>query len=301
MESAEELREQADWSVFIAVAHHMVRVKEALEKAARADVRVVVYGESGTGKEHAARYLHRMSPAFRAPFRRLSLRSADAAERLGDPGFLESLAGGTLLLERVDDAPAEMQAFLTAALEEWAFGRESGQGEVRVVATAGQDLLGLAEAGLFRRDLYYLLEVFPLALPPLRERLEEIPEYLGHFHTKHAPSRPVPPVPTDFLQTAFGYSWPGNLLELENLVASSVAATGGSSWELPQKLPRRGSTPAPGTFHSAKREFEAGYIRRLLLLTSGNITQAAELAGKARKDFYALLSRNGIEPGQFRR
>ncbi|MBI5444884.1 MAG: sigma-54-dependent Fis family transcriptional regulator [Deltaproteobacteria bacterium] len=286
---------------FIAVAHRMVRVREALEKAARADVRVVLYGEPGAGKEHAVRYLHRLGAAPSAPLVRIALRTPFTASNLADVDFVASHRGGTFLLEGVDEASSEVQAFLIAVLEDGILQQEEGESAVRVVATATRDLLGLAEAGHFRRDLYYLLEVFPVALPPLRERLEEVPDYLAHFHARYAPGHPPPAPPAEFLSESFAYSWPGNLRELENLVAASVAATGGSRWELPHRLPRQGSSPIPSTFQTAKRDFEAGYIRKLLHLTAGNITQAAELAGKARKDFYALLSRNGIEPRLFRR
>jgi DNA-binding NtrC family response regulator len=294
-------RETEAGATYVAAAHVSVRVKEALDKAARADVRVVLYGEPGTGKAHAARHLHSRSARRDGRFERLVVRDVRALARLSDPSFSPALQNGTVLLERVDEAPPDVQAFLAAALEEWASVQEETSGAVRVIASATKDLSSLTEAGLFRRDLYYLLEVFPLALPPLRERPEEIFAFLRHFHHKYAPGRLVPPLPGEFVRVALGYPWPGNLKELENLVAASVAATGGETWELPKRLPRRGPLPDPLTFQAARREFEAGYVRRLLLLTSGNVTQAAELAGKARKDFYALLSRNGVEPAEFRR
>jgi two-component system response regulator GlrR len=287
--------------VFVARAHAVVRVREALEKAAAVDVRLVLYGETGVGKFHAAQFLHALSPRAEAPLVRLSVRDLRALETLSDPSFARSVAGGTLVLEAVDEASPEVQGYLVAALEEWGTSEDHGTALVRVVATAERDLGVLEAAGVFRRDLHFLLDVFPLALPALRSRTEEISLFLEHFHRRLAPGKPVPPAPAEFLEQALVYSWPGNLRELLNLVASSVTMTGGDEWALPRVLPRRGDSPEPPPFHQAKREFEAGYVRRLLLLTGGNVSRAADMAGKARKDFYALLSRNGIDPAGFRR
>lgn len=287
--------------MFLARAHALIRIKEALEKAAAVDVRLVLYGETGVGKFHAARYLHARSPRALAPLVRLPLRDPRALSTLSDPSFAASVAGGTLVLEAVDEAPAELQAYLVSALEEWGASEDEGPAPVRVVATAQQDLAVLEAAGSFRRDLHFLLDVFPLALPPLRQRAEEVGLFLEHFHGRLAPGKPVPTAPEGFLEQAAAYAWPGNLRELLNLVASSVAVTAGDHWALPRLLPRHGESPEPAPFYQAKREFEAGYVRRLLLLTAGNVSRAAEIAGKARKDFYALLSRNGIDPAEFRR
>jgi two-component system response regulator GlrR len=169
------------------------------------------------------------------------------------------------------------------------------------VATGARDLLVGVEQGWFRKDLYYLLDVFPIALPPLRERVEELPTYLEHFSRRHAPGRRLPAVPDAFVAEALAYPWPGNLRELENLVVSALPRGDGDPWRFPTALPRRGGEPAPLAFSQAKRDFEQAYVHRLLILTEGNVTRAAELAGKARKDFYALMARNRVDPGQFRR
>ena len=288
-------------AAFLALTHAMLRVREALAKAARADVRVVLYGEAGVGKRCAGRFIHAESPRADRALACLPAWDNRAMSKLGDPGYLASLAHGTLLLEGIDEAAPDVQAFLAAAVEEWAASEDEGPASVRVIATASQDLLPLAESGRLRRDLYYLLDVFPVSIPPLRERFEEIVTLMEHFHRLYAPGRTVPPIPEDFLQEALSYAWPGNVRELENLVAASVTSTVADTWGLPRVLPRRGAFPQPPPFHQSKREFEAAYVRRLLLLTGGNVTRAAELAGKARKDFYALLARNGIDPSEFRR
>lgn len=286
---------------FLALSPAMVRVAEVLSRTAATDVRMVLYGETGTGKTHAAHFLHTSGPRARGPEVRLNLLEPTAAEKLAGPGFLESVRGGTLVLQQVDRADPELQSLLAGLVEGWGSPDEAEDAPVRIVSTGCRDLLTGVEEGWFRRDLYYLLEVFPVALPPLRQRLEEIPLYLEHFARKHAPGRPVPPLPEGFLAEALAYPWPGNLRELENLVVASLPEREGAPWNLAATLPRRGGEPQPLPFAQAKREFETMYVHRLLLLTEGNVTKAADLAGKARKDFYALMARNLIDPGSFRR
>lgn len=286
---------------FVAVAEAMVAVRESVKAAASVDVRLVLTGEPGTGRLHTARYFHSLGPHPEAPFTCLAAQDLQTLKRVSHPRVAEEFVRGTLVLEGVDEASLELQGCL-AALIETLIGQEGDpRYGLRIVATSGRDLLGLVSAGAFRKDLHYLLDVFPLTLPPLRTRLEEVPAYLDHFHRRLAPDRPVPPVPEEFLEQAFAHAWPGNLRELENLVTSSIAQTGGARWELPRFLPRRGDLFEFPSFQQAKREFESSYVRRVLLLTEGNVSRAAEIAGKARKDFYALLSRNRIEPQEYRR
>ncbi|MEW6488615.1 MAG: sigma 54-interacting transcriptional regulator [Thermodesulfobacteriota bacterium] len=286
--------------VFLAQARAWGGGAAAHRRASPTDVRMVLYGEPGVGKTHAARFLHRFGPRARCPLLRQGLADPKAAAQLAAGGFLEAARGGTLILEDVDRAGAELQALLVGLLERWE-APEGGEATVRIVSTARRDLLTGVEEGWFRKDLYYLLEVFPVALPPLRERPEEIPLYVSHFFGRHAPGRREPPIPEVFLVHALSYAWPGNLRELENLVVSALPAEEGGPWRLPPSLPRRGADPEPLPFAQAKREFEKAYVQRLLLLTEGNVTQAAEFAGKARKDFYALMARNRIDPDTFRR
>jgi len=279
----------------------MVRVAEALRRAAATDVRIVLYGETGVGKTHAARVLHAQGPRAGHPLLHIGLGSPGAAARLADPSFLGAAEGGTLLLEGVDQASADLQALLLGVVERWSGAEDAFEASLRIVATGATDLLAGVEQGWFRKDLYYLLDVFPVAIPPLRERVEEIPTYLAHFSTRYATGRRLPAVPEDFLASAMSYTWPGNVRELENLVRSSLPPRSGEPWRLPAALPRRGGEPEPLPFSQAKRDFEQAYVHRLLILTEGNVTRAAELAGKARKDFYALMARNRVDPELFRR
>jgi two-component system response regulator GlrR len=275
-------------------------VAEALERVSTTDARVVLYGEPGVGKTQAALRLHGLSARGLRPVARVSVRENRALDKLSDTDFFASLAGGTLVLEGVDEAPAEVQALLVGVIEEMDPPEDGGEAPIRVISTGQRDLLEGVETQTFRKDLYYLLDVFPLAIPPLRDRMEEIPLFLAHLTRKHARGFEPSLVPESFLAEAMGYSWPGNLRELENLVVASLPSGPGEPWDLPRVLPRRGGSGVGVPFCDAKRDFEQGYVRRLLVLTSGNVTRAADVAGKARKDFYALMARNHIDPGTFR-
>ncbi|MHB8764653.1 MAG: sigma-54-dependent transcriptional regulator [Deferrisomatales bacterium] len=286
--------------VFLAGAPAIVRAAEAIGRAAATDVRVVLYGEPGVGKRHGVVWLHAASPRRDGPLVRLSAGDPAAPARLGDPSFLAAVAGGTLAVEGVDGAPSDVQALLVGAIGEWGVAEDDHEAAVRFVGTAEGDLLAGVEAGTFRKDLYFLLDVFPVVLPPLRERPDEIPMFMEHFYRRLGGAGEAPPLPEEFLAEALGHRWPGNLRELENLVAAALPRSPAEGWRLPGLLPRRGGAPPVLAFPEAKREFEVAYVRRLLLLTGGNVTRAAQVAGKARKDFYALMTRNGIDPSEFR-
>ncbi len=184
--------------VFVADTPVMKQVREALERAAETDVRTILYGEVGVGKSHAARYLHATSLRKRGPLVGLDLRDRRVCAVLADADLLDAAAGGTLVLRAVDDASSEVQGLLVGLIEAWS-ASEDGEAPVRVVATGRRDLLRGVEEGWFRKDLYYLLDVFPVVIPPLRERVEEISALLEHFFGKHGTDRKPPRVPDAFL------------------------------------------------------------------------------------------------------
>jgi len=278
----------------------MQSVAAALQQAAVTDVRVVLHGEPGTGKSFAAATLHRLSHRQNEPLKHLSVRDQRAMERLAEPGVREAKTG-TLVLEGVHEASSETQAILTGLLEGWSTAEERGEASVRVVATAEASLAAAAAAGRFRTDLFYLLEVLPVSLPPLRLRGEEIPALVAEF-ARRAGEDPetLPAVPGPFLEQALSYPWPGNLQELAGLVQRSLPRPGCAGWQFPPLLDPAVTEASVPPFHTAKRDFELSYVQRLLLLTEGNVSRAAELAGKARKDFYALMARTQVDPALFR-
>lgn len=286
---------------FLAASPATQKVAQALQKASGTDFRVILYGEPGVGKSLAARCLHALSTRGGHPLAWVPVRESATIWRLSDRSFLDGLTGGTLVLAGIDEAPTDVQGVLVGVIEEWGTAAPAGEVPVRILATAQRDLLALVETKAFRQDLYYLTDVFPLAIPPLRERPEEIPMFVDHFFRRHVPGRNPPPIPESFLQEAVKYGWPGNLLELERVVLSSLPQRPGRPWQFPHALPLRGGTPKVLSFSEAKKEFEVSFVRRALILTSGNVTRAAELAGKSRKDFYTLMARTRIDPAPFRR
>lgn len=286
---------------FLSGAGVMAAVTAKLKRAAATDVRVVLYGEPGVGKSFAGKFLHRLSPRRDRPLEHLAVNTAEAAARLAAAASGGSLQGGTLLLEGVDEAPPEIQSELVGLLEEWSAAEERGEAPVRVIATCQDDLGSCVEAARFRTDLFYLLEVFPVSLPPLRRRAEDIPALIGEFARRRgmAPDT-LPKLPSSFLEQALVYQWPGNLRELGNVVERALPSAGRSGWNFPLLLDSRPGGVYLPPFHEAKREFEKSYVNRMLLVTGGNVSRAAELAGKARKDFYALMARNSVDPASFR-
>ncbi len=281
---------------FVAETPAMVRIAEALHRVAAADVRVLLYGEVGVGKGHASRCIRAWSARAGGPWAHLSVRDPAAAERLADPSFGERLKGGTVVLSGVDEAPPDVQVLLVGWLEAWATGDDGQDPPVRVVATACSDLFDEVGQGRFRSDLYFQLDVFPIRLPPLRERRVEIPALVEHFYRRLSPDTAFPGLDHGFLEAAQVYPWPGNLRELEAVVVAAAAESG----PVRATLPRRGARAPVLPFAQAKREFECDYVRSVLQLTGGNVTRASQLAGKARKDFYALMARSGIDPDRFR-
>jgi two-component system, response regulator FlrC len=221
-------------------------------RVAQSDTTVLLAGESGTGKEVFARYIHQQSPRARGPF--LAINCAAIPENMLEAmlfghekgaftgahearaGKFEQAAGGTLLLDEVSEMHIGLQAKLLRVLQEREVerigGRQPVRLNVRVLATTNQDLASLVRAGRFREDLYYRLSVFPISLPPLRQRPADIAPLLRHFATAATPrGSAVPGLSTDAVQALAAYSWPGNVRELANVVQRAVILSGGRDIE----------------------------------------------------------------------
>ncbi len=285
----------------VAVCPAMREVREALTRAAPTDVAVLLYGETGVGKTLWATYLHAMSPRAAGPLAFVCVRTPEGLRALEAPEGLDAWRGGTVVLEGLDEAPPEAQTRILGVVEAWGAAPEGGTAPIRFLATACRDLHTLALEGRFRRDLLYWVGMFPVRIPPLRERYEDLPALVGHLFARHAPRMRFPGVPSAFLRAAAAYAWPGNVRELEAVVRAHLPARPDGPWRLPERLPHRGLGQGVEPFAEAKRRFEREYVIRLLALTGGNVSQAARLAGKARKDFYTLMARSRVDPEPFRR
>jgi Nif-specific regulatory protein len=218
---------------------------ERITKVARTQTTVLIYGESGTGKELVARAAHRNSPRASGPF--VAINCAAITETLLESelfghekgaftgavgqkkGKLELANGGTLFLDEIGELPLPLQAKLLRAIQEREFERVGGTRPVRVdfrlIAATNRDLAAASRAGTFRQDLFYRLNVVTLMLPPLRDRLDDLPLLAQHFVHKHAArcGRRVHGVAADALARLTRHSWPGNVRELENVIEQALA------------------------------------------------------------------------------
>jgi len=220
------------------------RVLESVDQVAGTDATVLVTGETGTGKELVARAIHRRSSRVQGPLIKVNCAAIPetllASELFGHErgaftgaserrrGRFEQADGGTLFLDEVGEMPPETQVMLLRVLQEREFERVGGSQtvsvNVRIVAATNRDLAEHVRAGKFRSDLYYRLNVFPVHMPPLRERTEDIPALVAHFAEKHGRrfNRAISRIDAPTLSQLDSYEWPGNVRELENLVERAV-------------------------------------------------------------------------------
>jgi len=306
-----------------------------LPAMARSDAAVLVSGETGTGKELVARAVHYMSD--RAPFPFVAINCGALPDTLLEDelfghergaftdahqkrtGLVAHAEKGTLLLDEVDTLSGRAQIALLRILQDKKYRPVGAAGEqqadVRILSATNAALDRLVERGIFRADLYYRLCVFSVQLPPLRQRIEDIPRLAAHFISKHGPNgaRPLTISP-EALQTLLGYTWPGNVRELENAVIRGIHLSGdrGDIRAHDLGLPSQagGPTPAsdgrlnPRSFGALKRQaiesFERAYLTQLMFEYQGNISRAARAAGKERRELGKLLKKCRIDPRAFR-
>jgi two-component system, NtrC family, response regulator GlrR len=290
---------------------------------AESDARVLIYGDSGTGKELLARAIHRASRRALQPFVAVNCgaipgdlleselfghaRGAFTGAVQAHKGLFQSADGGTLLLDEIGDMPLPLQVKLLRVLQEGEV-RPVGSTQaipvdVRVISATHRDLEVQRAEGRFREDLYYRLNVVSLNLPPLSERREDIPLLSAHILRKLAERyrKPVPTLAPDAMALLVAAPWPGNVRQLLNLLEQAVALT--PTTVIPASLVSsalKEDAAALVPFEEARKTFERDYLARLLKITGGNVTQAAQLAKRNRTEFYKLLQRHRLEPAQFK-
>lgn len=280
------------------------RACELAGQAAVSDADILIEAESGTGKELVARMIHRLSPRRKGPF--VAVNCAAFPESLleselfgyakgaftgavaAKPGKFELADGGTLLLDEVGEMPLVLQPKLLRALQEREFDRlgsiESVKVDIRVIATTNQPLQAMVKAGQFRADLYYRLNVIPLALPALRERREDIAELAGHFAGLYTPAGKCIRLSPEFLAGLGQHAWPGNVRELGNFIRRVVALSSASDIG-PEALAGLGPIPAAAKLSDTLRagisleEAERRLLEMTLASTGGNRSRAAEMLG----------------------
>ncbi len=297
----------------------MQRILQQVVQVADSDATILLFGETGTGKEVLARVIHSNSRRSKGPFVALNcaaipetlfeselfghVRGAFTSAHGAKRGLFQSANGGTLFLDEIGEIPLSMQVKLLRAVQEREV-REVGSEistkiDVRIIAATNKDLGEAVKNRSFRNDLYYRISVVPLFIPPLRDRRDDIPLLAQHFLTSSAKRankdlRGFTPAALNRLVT---HPWPGNVRELENVIEKAAVMTR-QDMITPDLLPSMGTSPdAPlKPLTEAKEEFEKTYLKNVLQLTGGNISRAAQFAGRYRADFYKMLKKYGMHP-----
>jgi formate hydrogenlyase transcriptional activator len=292
-----------------------------VEAVAPTDSTVLILGETGTGKELIARALHDLSPRRERTFVKLNCAAIPTglleSELFGHEkgaftgaitqkvGRFELAHQGTLFLDEVGDIPPELQPKLLRALQEQQFERLGStrtiRVDVRLVAATNRDLARMVADRLFRNDLYYRLNVFPVVLPPLRERPEDIPMLARHFIQRFARrmGRRIDSIPTPVMDALVRYPWPGNVREMQNIIERAVILSSGPSLRIPlgdlQPAATEARVPAgePVTLADAEREHILGVLRETGWVVGGPKGTAARL-GMKRSTLQKKMKKLGI-------
>jgi formate hydrogenlyase transcriptional activator len=294
-------------------------VLDDVEVVAQADCSVLIHGETGTGKEVIAHAIHDSSPRHRGPFVGLNCAAIPGAllesELFGHEkgaftgaiaqtiGRFQAAHGGTLFLDEIGDLPLELQPKLLRVLQEQQYERLGStrtlRADVRVIAATNQNLSRMVEEKGFRADLYYRLSVFPISLPPLRERKDDIPSLAEYFVRRfsHQMGKSIDQVPDSVMEILASYHWPGNIRELQNFIERSVLVTQGPILsprisELKHLMHATVSTPSQ-TLSDAERAHIVGILKETNWVVGGRNGAAARL-GLPRTTLISRMQKLGI-------
>lgn len=352
--------DDAQGDTIVGVSAAIRDVREVLGRLAPTDATVLLLGESGTGKELAARTLHALSDRRDGPFVAVNcaalaptllestlfghLKGAFTGAGEAREGLFAAARRGTLFLDEVGEASLEVQAKLLRVLETRQFSRvgstKEEETDARIVTATNRDLRVEVAEKRFREDLFYRLCVVPVAMPPLRDRVDDVP-LLAELFLERAAARhkkQPPSLGPEALAALTSHSWPGNVRELANAMEAAVLLARGDTVDVERLpgigLPREGSAPttsasapsndgaaAPGIdralaaifapfetdttaepppLKDARDAFERTYLAAVLKRSGGNVTVAARVSGRNRTDFYDLLRRHGLKAGDFK-
>ncbi|MFV2071764.1 MAG: sigma-54-dependent transcriptional regulator [Thermoanaerobaculales bacterium] len=301
----------------------MRKVYDQIEKVLESEITVFVSGESGTGKELVAKAIHHASLRSDGPF--VDVNCAAIPEGLQEselfghekgaftgavnahPGKFEQAMGGTIFLDEVGEMSPSAQARLLRVIQERVSRRVGGTAQieldVRVISASNRDLAAMVEEGSFRQDLFYRLVVFPIELPPLRRRREDIPLLVEHFLEKHArdAGRRISRVDARAMEALVGHDWPGNVRELENVVHRTLLVAAGPELK-PEDLPSdlgngvamAGPDAEPDTRPVSLETMERAAIVRSLEHNQGNLSDVARQLGIGRSTLYRKLEQYGL-------
>ncbi|MDA7415607.1 sigma 54-interacting transcriptional regulator [Xenophilus arseniciresistens] len=310
-------------SEIVSRSSRMAEVLAEARMVAKSDASVLLRGDSGAGKEMLARAIHKASARARKPFVAVNcgaipealleselfghMKGAFTDAHANHKGLFQQADGGTLMLDEIGDMPPALQVKLLRVLQERAVrpvgAAQSIAVDVRIISATHRDLEAAMEAGQFREDLYYRLNVVTLTLPPLSARREDIPLLANHFLHKLAGKygKRLSGFAPEALKALTTAPWPGNVRQLFNVVEQVCALS--SSPLIPLALVQRAlrvATVEVQTYAQAKERFEREYLVGLLKLTDGNVADAARLADRNRTEFYRLLQKHALTPGHFK-
>ncbi len=302
----------------------MRRIFDTVRRVARTDVTVLICGESGTGKELVARAIHRNSPRRNRPF--VAINCGAIPENLVESelfghekgsftgahtqrkGRLETADGGTVFLDEVAELSGPIQVKLLRILQDRQLERVGGREliplDVRILAATNRDIKRATQEGRFREDLYYRLAVVNIAIPPLRERIEDMhvlaTTFLERFLTEYKVR--VRKFSHDALAAMQAYSWPGNVRELENRIKRAVLmAEGRSITAADLELAGEPTQQPTQSLKAARNEVERRVLVEALQRFRGNISRAAQAVQLSRPAFHELLAKHSIRPDEFKR
>jgi formate hydrogenlyase transcriptional activator len=320
----DEIRSEMNFDEIVGEGASLRAVLKQVETVAPTDSTVLITGETGTGKELIARAIHNLSPRRERTFVKVNCAAIPTglleSELFGHErgaftgaiaqriGRFELAHGGTIFLDEIGDIPLELQPKLLRVLQEQEFERlgstQTIRVDVRLVAATNRDLGEMVAARTFRSDLYYRLRVFPLLMPPLRERQQDIPALVRYFVEKHSRrmNRQVETIPAETLDLLVRYSWPGNIRELENLIERAVIVSPGPVLRVPlAELKPPSETGADSlTLRAAERE----HILKALEATNWVLAGprgAAERLGMKRTTLQSRMRKLGVFKGQRRK
>jgi DNA-binding NtrC family response regulator len=330
----EQLQNRYSFHDILSKNPRMHAVFELISRVAQSTSTVLIEGETGTGKEQVARAIHQASHVRVGPI--IAVNCAALPETLLESelfghekgsftsavgqrrGRFELADGGTIFLDEVGDVPAAMQAKLLRVLQERRFervgGTESIEVDVRVIAATNRSLLRLVKEGTFREDLYYRLNVVKIDLPPLRDRMEDIPLLATHFTEKYArPGEAPKQISPQAMELLLHYRWPGNIRELENAI-ERASVTSRDDTIRPENLPTDIMTPSapkmpfnidlerplPDLLRDLTADIEQQYIRKALKKSHGNIGRCAKICGLSRRSISAKIAEYKINKTAFK-
>jgi DNA-binding NtrC family response regulator len=320
----EGLRHKEAFKSIITQNKSFLRVLQRVDQIAESENYVLIWGESGTGKELVARAIHQISRRRAQPFIAVNAgtfaselfsseffgheRGAFTGATQSKIGFFEKADGGTLVLDEIGELELPVQSKMLRVLQEGEYFRvgstEQRGADVRIIACTNKDLADEIEKGRFRRDLYYRLNICSVFLPPLRDREGDIELLANCFLEKHnqTNSKAISLIEQDVIELLEMYDYPGNVRELDNIIAEAVVVETGRTLtrrSLPRYVLNAVSNSRVSSVPPSERktisEIEAEHIRHMLEMTDGNRTTAAEILGISRVSLISKIKRYGID------